>query len=252
MKGNYWTLQTDEAIWKYIELSEDLTNDKNMTERDLLFKNELYKPLVTLIESLINTYKLNNNKGTELDSEWLKSSCFLKLFDTLSKGYLKRERGRPFNYITSVLRFHMIQIRKDFQKQKHHIESNFFDNEEYIYNEMLEELVDYEKNNDLLIDPETMEEVNLSIFRYEKIIYYLEDDIKKNMFSSKKELIFAENLLDVMKKVQKVNWSNKFFIKWILSELCFLSGTHLKRFTINYYLLKFWKRYKSKIEKELY
>jgi len=99
----------------------------------------------------------------------------------------------------------MIQIRKDFQKQKHHIESNFFDNEEYIYNEMLEELVDYEKNNDLLIDPETMEEVNLSIFRYEKIIYYLEDDIKKNMFSSKKELIFAENLLDVMKKVQKVN-----------------------------------------------
>mgnify|MGYP001605325958 FL=1 len=252
MQVNYWTESTDDAIWKYVELSSDLNDEKTLRERDILFRDVIYIPLTVLIESLINKYKLSNYQGTELDVDWLKSECFTKFLEVLNKGYLKKNLGRPFNYITSVMRFHMIAIRKQNQKQKHYLESNYFENEEYIFSEMMDDINIYENNNNLIIDPEESDTFNISAIQYEKIIQYLQEDIKKNDFSSKKEFIFAEQLLEVMSKLHKFDFSNKFFIKFIISELCAGAGFDMRRFTINYYLLKIWTKYKKRMEKEIF
>jgi len=83
------------------------------------------------------------------------------------------------------------------------------------------------------------EETNLGAIYYDKIIDFLKKDIKNDNFSNKKERIFAEQLVEVMEALPKLSFKNKFFIKFMLSELSAASGIEMKRFTINYYLLKF-------------
>ena len=127
----------------------------------------------------------------------------------------------------------MIALRKQNQRAKRHIESHYFENEEYIYNESECEPVtvdEFETKDD---------ELNYGAVYYEKVIQLLERDIEGNKFSSTKEAIFADQLVKVMKALPKLSFQNKFFVKFILSELTASSGVEMKRFTINYYLLKF-------------
>jgi hypothetical protein len=163
----------------------------------------------------------------------LKSECYIKFLEVVNKGYLDREKGRPFTYLTSSFRFHMIALRKQNQKTKHQLESNYFENEEYIYNESDHEDVSFDEFE---IEDE---EMNYGAIYYDKIIELLERDIKNETFSSSKEAIFADQLVKVMRTLPKLSFQNKFFVKFMLGELTASSGIEMKRFTINYYLLKF-------------
>jgi len=158
--------------------------------------------------------------------------------EIIDKGYLDPSKGRPFNYLTSVLKFHMIMVRKSDHKKKIQLESSYFGNEEFIFNESESE-DDYAPVERAITCIEEEEEMEYSTVIFNKIIEYLRDDIKKNNFSSTKESIFAAQLLELMESMHKFTFQNKFFIKFMLRELSTTAGCSMKPFTINYYLLKF-------------
>jgi hypothetical protein len=132
----------------------------------------------------------------------------------------------------------MIAVRKNNHKQKLQLESSYFGNEEFIFNESEFE-DDYIPIERAITCIEDEDEIDFSIITFQKIMEYLRDDIKKDNFSSTKEGIFAAQLLELMESLHKFTFQNKFFIKFMLRELATSSGCSMKPFTINYYLLKF-------------
>jgi len=243
-KGIYWPDEVDEAIWLFID-------EKNEEERNRIYSKYIHNALTSLIDALIHKFKFNGLEGSEIDVDWLRSECYLKFLEIIDKGYLDPSKGRPFNYLTSVLKFHMIAVRKLSHKQKLILESNYFGNEEFIYNESESEEDYFPIERAISILEEEEEEEDASLITYAKIMEYLKDDIKNNRFASTKEGIFAQQLLELMESLQKFTFQNKFFIKFMLRELSTTAGCSMKPFTINYYLLKFWKRYKKRMQSEL-
>jgi len=236
----YWPKEVDEAIWLWIE-----TRDED------IYTNYIHKALTSLIDALIHRFKLNGQPGSEIDIDWLRSECYVKFLEIIDKGYLDPTKGRPFNYLTSVLKFHMISVRKSSHKQKIQLESNYFGNEEFIFNESESE-DDYAPIERAITCIEEEEnDIEYTTLFFQKIIQYLREDIKNNNFSSTKEGIFAAQLLELMESLHKFKFQNKFFIKFMLRELSTTAGCKMQPFTINYYLLKFWKRYLKKIKNEL-
>ena len=244
----YWPKEVDEAIWLFID-----SNDQN--EKNDIYTKHIHKALTSLIDALINRYRFSGQIGSEIDMDWLRSECYVKFLEIIDKGYLNPDKGRPFNYLTSVLKFHMIAVRKSSHKQKLQMESNYFGNEEFIFNESETE-DDYYNNYNPSIDRaisfiEDEEEIDFSAITYHKIMEYLKDDLDNNRFSSTKEGIFAAQLLELMESLHKFTFQNKFFIKFMLRELATTAGCSMKPFTINYYLLKFWKKYLKRMQNEL-
>lgn len=235
----YWPKEVDEAIWLWIE-----------TRDEEIYTKYIHKALTSLIDALIHRFRFNGQIGSEIDIDWLRSECYLKFLEIIDKGYLDPSKGRPFNYLTSVLKFHMIAVRKSSHKQKIQLESSYFGNEEFIFNECESE-DDYAPIERAIISIEEEEDFDYSIVTFQKIMEYLKEDIKNNNFSSTKEGIFAAQLLELMESLHKFTFQNKFFIKFMLRELATTAGCAMKPFTINYYLLKFWKKYLRRLKKEL-
>lgn len=229
----YWTKDTDDAIFEFIAETDDEIRSK-------IFEKRIHKPLVKLIDFM--TFKLNiiKHKSPEQDIHALRASCFEKFFriTTPNSTYIRSEAGRPFNFLTSVIRNHLIGYVEEIHKRKKRIETNYFDNEEFVFNEKLNHLGETNYTEIVLEE----EEPDSTII-YNRVIKLIEKDIKNNKFTSKKERMFAEQLVFVMKRVDEFGefgWYNKFFIKLILQEL-----TCLPRYTVNYYLSKMGRRYIS-------
>jgi len=235
----YWPKEVDDAIWLWIE-----------TRDEEIYTKYIHKALTSLIDALIHRFKFNGQIGSEIDINWLRSECYVKFLEIIDKGYLDPSKGRPFNYLTSVLKFHMIMVRKSDHKKKIQLESSYFGNEEFIFNESESE-DDYAPVERAITCIEEEEEMEYSTVIFNKIIEYLRDDIKKNNFSSTKESIFAAQLLELMESMHKFTFQNKFFIKFMLRELSTTAGCSMKPFTINYYLLKFWKKYLKQVKMEM-
>ena len=136
----YWTKDTDEAIFEFIAETDDKIRSK-------IFEKRIHKPLVKLIDFM--TFKLNIVKhgSPEQDIHALRASCFEKFFriTTPNSTYIRAESGRPFNFLTSVIRNHLIGYVEEIHKRKKKIEMQGFkieDIPEEIYNKVDKETIE--------------------------------------------------------------------------------------------------------------
>jgi len=234
----YWTKQTDQAVFDFIAEEDDF-------KREQIFEDHIHKPLIKLIDAMIFKVTEIKPNSIEQDLPTLRAVCLEKFFKITmpNSEYIKEEKGRPFNFLTSVMRNHLIGYSVDIYKRKKKFETNHFDNEEFVFSEKINELGE-DNYHEMVLESE---EVDSKII-YGKIIELINKDLKKDNFKSKKEKEFAEHLIYVMKHIDKFNefgWYNKFFIKLILQEL-----TCLPRYTVNYYLSKLGKRYLAQAYQE--
>lgn len=229
----YWFKETDDAIFNYINEEDDYIRGK-------IYEEHIHKPLSKLIDFSI--FKLNVVKygSPERDADAFRATCFEKFFiiTTPNSNFIKKEKGRPFNFLTSVMRNHILGYIEEIQKRKKKIETNYFENEEYVFSEKVNHL-GQDNYSEIILEEEQTD----SGVIYSNVMKLIEKDISCDNFTSKKEKLFAEQLIIVMKNGEKFGefgWYNKFFIKLIMREL-----TDLPKGTVNYYLKKIGKRYIS-------
>jgi hypothetical protein len=187
---------------------------------------------------MIFKLKIVKPNSAEQDIDTLRSICFEKFFRITEPDskYIREEKGRPFNFLTTVIRNHLIGHVQDIRKRKTKIETNYFDSEEYVFTERINHLGD-PNYDEIVIDEEEYDACAV----YNRLVRSLERDIETDAFNSKKEKAFAEQLLVVLRKIDhfdEFGWFNKFFIKLILQEI-----TGLEKHTVNYYLAKIKRRY---------
>lgn len=228
----YWTLETDNSVFNFINEIDD-------KKRELIFKENIHKPLSKLIDAMI--FKLSGivkPMSAEQDINTLRAICFEKFFKITmpNSEYIKSEKGRPFNFLTSVIRNHLIGYVNEIYKRKNKLEINSLDEVDYSFKEKVNHLGE---NNytEIIMEDEIVDSSAI----YKKVLKLIQNDLKNDKFTSKKEKEFVQHLLYVMEHINKFNeleFYNKFFIKLILQEL-----TGLPRYTVNYYLSKIGKKY---------
>ena len=246
-KKIYWTIDTDIAVINFI-------NEMNIDKRNKIYEKNIHTPFTTMIESLINKLNVKKFKDYERDLETLRSICYIKFFELFdinnekSKERINIDQGRPFNYLTTVVRNEILQYVYKSYKKRTQIETNFLDNEEFAYNESEDNWQTKAKYNSSFIDSSISEMDTIDDWEvYNLIIKLLKRDLNKDIYKSEKEKLFAEQLLYLMENINtELRYNSKFFIKMLLAEL-----TGFKRTSINYYLGKVYNKYMSEI-KELY
>jgi len=229
----YWFKETDDAVFQFIDEIDEY-------KRNLIYRDYIHKPLTKLIDFSIFKLGVVKHGSPDRDADALRAACFEKFFIITTPGstYIKKEKGRPFNFLTSVLRNHILGYIEEIQKRKKKIETNYFENEEYAFSEKVNHL-GQDNYSEIVLEEEQTD----SSIVYSNIMKLIEKDISRDNFTSKKEKLFAEQLITVMKNGEKFGefgWYNKFFIKLIMREL-----TDLPKGTVNYYLKKIGKRYIS-------
>jgi hypothetical protein len=244
----YWTKETDQAVLDFI-------GEKDQIKRNIIYEEQVHAPLTTMIESLVNKLQVKKFKDYERDADTLKSVCYIKFFEMFALDnekidtYINPEKGRPFNYLTTVVRNEILQYTYKIYKRRTQIETNFIDNEEFIYGESDQSssnAISY--NNEAFVDKSVKDFGTIDEWEvYKLITKSMKRDLNKKIYKSEKEKLFAEQLLYLMDNINtEFKYYNRFFIKMLLSEL-----TGFKRTSINYYLNKIYNKYISEI-KDLY
>lgn len=117
----YWTEETDKAITKFVK-------DDSLSNKDLhrIYKDELYDPFETMIESLINKYNFYF-----LPIDQLKAITHGEVYCVLTKS--RRNKGKyydtdkkGFSYFTAVIiNFLLVQQNKFEQQKKKETQLNY-------------------------------------------------------------------------------------------------------------------------------
>jgi hypothetical protein len=248
-KKMYWTKDTDKAILDFID-------EKNLEKRNIIYEKNIHKPFTIMIESLVNKLQIKKFKDYERDMDTLKSICFIKFFEMFDLNnekihtYIDTNKGRPFNYLTTVVRNEILQYTYKIYKKRTQIETNYIDNEEFLFNESGDDAksASWSQYNENFTDKSSSNPDSIDQWEiYKLIIKLLKRDLKNNVFTSEKEKLFGEQLLYLMENINiDFKFYNKFFIKMLLAEL-----TGFKRTSINYYLGKVYSKYIEEI-KDLY
>ena len=212
----------------------DYINEPNIDTRSVIFESKIHKPLTQLIDGLANRYKLVKPKSVDLTIEAFRSECVNHVLKIIaSDKYIKKEVGRPFNYLTSAVANHIIGYSKSVYKRKKIHETNYFNNEEFVFqgNPFAD---DYKSEIILESELTTSELILLNVHKFVK------KDLADDNFRSFKERQFAEGFIIMLEQVldNKVSWYNKYFIKLLLQEL-----TGFGRSKVNYYLNQFKTKY---------
>lgn len=125
MANNYFSVKVENSIITYNVTTGSL-------HRDIIYKNEIHRPLNKLVENVIHKFKFYQYESTYQD---LKHDTVTFLYDRLHN--YSKEKGKAFSYFTIIARNYLIAQSKElYSATSNKTDIEFLDDHRNITNEV--------------------------------------------------------------------------------------------------------------------
>lgn len=183
VKNNYFTKETEEAILKY-------RNTTDQAERNIIYNEQIHYGFYKLVENIIHTFKFYY---TEVDNiEDLKYEVISFLLQKIN--LYNQSKGKAYSYFGTIAkRYLIIYNQKNYKK--------FLSK-----TEITQETDDDEALGNLLIDDNESELDKLDVV--EIFIKYVDDNLL-DLFDKEEEIKVADAALEIFKKRTNIDIFNK-------------------------------------------
>lgn len=214
-KKQYFTQATEDAIVRYI-------NSEDFIEKSKIYNAEIKKPFEKIVENWI--FKLQAWKYTDSYTD-LSNDTITFLCERLNK-YI-HSNGKAFSYFSVIARNYLILfIKKSYKKLKSNVDIDYIDIERNLMNE-----VSYKS-----FVEETFDFV-------EEFVKYTDDNLPI-LFSSPKEMLVADSILELFRVRDNIENFNKKALYILIRERTGLK-TQIITKTVNDFKLIYELLYKN-------
>lgn len=223
----YFTQETEDAILAYV-------NSDDQVFRNKIFNEKINYALFKLTQNILHTFKFYYLDGESIEDVQQELICFV--FEKLNK--YKQEKGKAYSYFGTIIkRYCIIKNIKNYKKLKDKVNPEEADNDEYIYNGLVEELRELEeltpvKNHSLLVF----------------INYYVEyiDKHFTNLFPKETDAKIADSILEIFKRRNNIELLEKKAIYIYIREMIGIDTPQITR------VVKKFKKIYTKLFNEYY
>lgn len=198
-KIDYFTLDTQDAIIRYRESTSE-------SERNKIYNTEIHNAFYKLAENIIHTFKFYHTEVESLEDLKYEVISFL-----LQKIHLYDiSKGKAYSYFGTITKRYLISYcQRNYDKL---VEKKPLDN------------VD---NDERTIDSLVMQPVNNELDR-SSVIAELIDHLEKNMidmFDKEDEIKAADAILEILKRSDQIDISNKKVLYVYVKEMADVKST---------------------------
>jgi hypothetical protein len=203
----YFTQETENAIVQY-NLTEDLH------ERELIYKNEIHKPLDKLAENVINRFKFPYIQGS---FDEVKAQVVSFLVINLHK--YTADKGKAFSYFSVIAKNYLIAHNNNAWKEEKRT-SYFADKQDEQFT--LDEL--------LSVDTEEVEiKADFSEF-FRLAVQYWDFNLTR-LFKKKRDIEIANAVIELMRHVNSLENFNKKALYVMIREMTNYKTSHITKVT---------------------
>jgi DNA-directed RNA polymerase specialized sigma24 family protein len=224
-KIDYFTHTTQEAILRYRACEDEL-------ERNKIYNQEIHRSLYKLAENIIHTFKFYHTEVDNIEDLKYEVISFL-----LQKLHLYDDsKGKAYSYLGTIAKRYLIAYcQKNYNKLVEKKSIKNVDNDERTI-------------DSLIIRPESGELNRLHVI--DELVQYFELNMF-NIFETEDEIKAADSLIEILKRAENLDISNKKVLFVYVKEMCDVkSGTITK--VINRMKIVYKEILERKIEKEDY
>ena len=197
-KKPYFGVDVQNAIIKYNALDQQ----KNQSERNIIYKNEIHAAFDKLAENIINTFKFTY---FDYGFEDIKHETVAFMVMNIHK-YDHTKGSKAFSYFSIVAKNYLIlHNNNNYKKYKTHVNSNILNSKEV------------SSNNSKLYSEFT-----------DEIIEYFDDNIP-SLFRTKRDINIAFSIIELMKQRDDIENFNKKAIYILIREMTNVETTHITK-----------------------
>lgn len=216
-KNMYFTMETEEAIIKY-------NNIESLYEREMIYREKIYKPFCKLAENIFNTFKFSY-----FDTDPIDVQTDVVSFLTSQIEKFKADKGKAFGYFSIIAKNWLILHNNNtYKRWKQHTEI-LDEPEEDTYGEILVAPDDSHKK-------EVKEFMNL-------MIEYWEENRAK-IFTKKRELEIANAVIELFRASDRLEMFNKKALYLYIREISGCKTQHITK------VINKMKEYQDEIKQE--